>query len=167
MATNTGIRKCKKCQKEFVKRHSLDSYCSYECASAGKKVYPTKPKYIDKKAIYPVKKTTPIKKESSKNKCKCSDGTYIAVSLLNKLITAAKKSKSSKMMEEYGYVFCEDCMEFGVPPGVNQLELKIFDHSHEISVDECKKSGRSELAADVNNIRMRCRYHHRKHDKTL
>jgi len=32
-------------------------------------------------------------------------------------------------------------------------------------VDSCQKNGRCEKAWDLNNIRILCRYHHKKHDK--
>lgn len=158
MATNTGIRKCKKCKKEFEKKYALQSYCSYECANKGKS-YVERPKTE--------KKRSRINQESKTNMCRCSDGSMIKTSVLNKMIREAKAEKIRLMYALFGYVFCEDCYNEGVPENINEMDLKIIDCSHDVSVDECKKSGRSELAADHKNIRMRCRYHHRKKDKTL
>ena len=58
-------------------------------------------------------------------------------------------------MDEHGYYFCEDCK---VSSGV------IIDLSHEISIANCKKFGTVEIAYAVDNLRLRCRDCHRKHD---
>jgi len=60
--------------------------------------------------------------------------------------------------ETFGYNFCEekDC---------HKSQGVYLDCSHDISVDECQKSGRTELAWDVNNITIRCRDCHNKHDR--
>lgn len=165
MATNTGRRKCKHCSEEFVKKHPLQYLCGSECEMEYKLL-----KSPAKKPIKPtpiVKKQTKIKKVSSTNKYTLSDGTKISSKTLESYITLAKEAKIAEMMDNYGYIFCEDCNEFGLPPEpINEMELKIIDCSHEISVKEAKESGRSELCCDVDNIRMRCRIHHRIHDKT-
>lgn len=62
------------------------------------------------------------------------------------------------MLEEYGYIFCEEC-------GRNANSGVPIDCSHTISVDEAQKRGRAELAWSVDNIKMRCRLCHRIHDK--
>jgi len=159
MATNTGKRKCKACKKEFVKKSLLQSYCSPECAPRIKQ----KPISLKKQGNTPRK----IKSVSKTNKWACSDGTKLTSAQVDKYIHQAKEKKIVAMINVFGYVFCEDCKEHGVPEWVNEADLKRIDCSHETSVDECKKSGRTELAFAVPNIRMRCRFHHRKHDKTL
>lgn len=163
MATNTGRRKCKHCGVEFTKRRPLDCYCSIECDTANKKGK-TKVVAPAKKAVKPYK----IKQFSTKNKISLSDGTKMTPDALEKKIHKAKEVKIQEMIDNYGFVFCEDCGQYGEnrPKGVNEMDLTIIDCSHEISVKEAKESGRAELACDVDNIRMRCRYHHRIHDKT-
>ncbi len=164
MATNTGKRRCKNCQKEFVKKSPLDYLCSPECVRSYKNA-------IEKAQSYTympkeVKRNTEIKKVSDNNKYSQSDGTKISAKALERNIHIAKGVKVNEMIENYGYVFCEDCNEFGIPAGANEMELKIIDCSHQIGVKEAKETGRAELCYDVDNIRMRCRVHHRKHDKT-
>lgn len=165
MATNTGKRKCKHCKKEFVKRNSLQYLCSNECEREYKLL-----KSLAKKPIKPTviaKKQTKIKNVSSTNKYNQSDGTKISSKTLESYITLAKEAKIAEVMDNYGYIFCEDCNAFGLPPGqINEMELKIIDCSHEISVKEAKESSRAELCYAVDNLRMRCRIHHRIHDKT-
>jgi hypothetical protein len=164
MATNTGKRKCKQCKKEFIKTYPLQCRCSNECEIAHKKSHVKKT--IKNTLI--VKKQTKIKNVSDRNKFNQSDGTKISAKTLESYITLAKAAKIAEMDDNYGYIFCEDCNEFGHPPGpINEMELKIIDCSHQISVKEAKESGRAELCYDIDNIRMRCRIHHRIHDKTI
>lgn len=98
------------------------------------------------------------KLEEIMNHYRCSDGTKVTKSHIDREIRKAKKRKIADMLFETGYIFCEDCT---ASSGV------YIDCSHDISVDECQKSGRSELAWDVNNITLRCRDCHKKHDKNL
>ena len=84
-----------------------------------------------------------------------SDGERIAKSKIDKLVSNAKKMLIDEQFFEYGYNFCEECE---VSSGV------YLDCSHTISVDEAQKTRRSELAWDVNNLRVLCRYCHLKHD---
>jgi hypothetical protein len=144
----------------------LDCYCSYECANAAKNKNKPTSKPVNKPTPQVKRKQTKINQVSKTNKCICSDGTVYTTYELNVRIKKAKQQKIDLMEREFGYIFCEDCVDFGVPEKANPMELKIIDCSHEVSVDEAKKSGRSELAFEVKNIRMRCRVHHRKHDKT-
>lgn len=89
------------------------------------------------------------------NSYRLSDGSKMEKPKIDRLIRDAKKTKLEQMYSEHGYTFCEDCKR---STGVR------LDCSHDISVDECQKSGRTELAFDVNNITMRCRDCHIKHD---
>lgn len=89
------------------------------------------------------------------NSYRLSDGSKMEKPKIDRLIRDAKALKISIMKLEYDYIFCEDCKR---STGVR------LDCSHDISVDECQKSGRTELAFDVNNITMRCRDCHIKHD---
>jgi len=70
-------------------------------------------------------------------------------------ITKAKEQKISSFFDEHGYYFCEDC-------GTSSAFK--FDCSHEIPVSEAKNNGAVELAWDIQNIRLRCRKCHQKHD---
>lgn len=91
------------------------------------------------------------------NSYSCSDGTRLKQSVIERLIKKAKASKVQQQFEDDGYNHCEVC---GASNGT------YIDCSHDISVKECKESGRTELSFDVNNITMRCRLCHQKHDKT-
>lgn len=90
------------------------------------------------------------------NKFTDSNGNKWTKKQIDKKVHQAKQLKYDLMMDEYGYLFCEDC---GRSRGVR------LDMSHDISVDKCQKEGRCELAWDVNNITIRCRKCHQKHDK--
>lgn len=90
------------------------------------------------------------------NRFKDSNGNKHTKPAIDRYIREAKKRKIDMMYDEYGYVFCEDC---GRSNGV------LFDCSHDVSVDRAQKEGRCELAWDVDNISIRCRDCHRKHDK--
>jgi len=71
--------------------------------------------------------------------------------------TKIKKAKSNALSEqfyEFGYNFCTDCLSSNGR----------LDCSHTISVDEAQKTRRTELAWDVDNIKVRCRDCHIKHD---
>lgn len=93
------------------------------------------------------------------NYYKTSTGERVAKSTIDYRVREAKKKKIALMLDQYGYIFCEDC-------DVNASSGVFIDCSHEVSVDECQKTGRSELAWDINNnIKMRCRNCHEKHDK--
>lgn len=58
-----------------------------------------------------------------------------------------KKAKRQKSLDSMYTPYCERC-------GANSDGL---DMSHIVSVDECQKSGRSEIAWDVLNIELLCR----------
>lgn len=96
--------------------------------------------------------------ESFMNSYNTSSGIRVTKVEIDKLVRKAKEEKIAQMMDEYGYIFCEDC---------KQNDCKPIDCSHDISVKECQESGKSELAWDVNNITMRGRKCHQKHDKTF
>lgn len=89
------------------------------------------------------------------NTYKLSDGTRMLKSLIDKKVSEAKAQKIANMIEEYGYVFCEECKKNDCVP---------IDCSHNISVKECQESGKSELAWDLENITMLGRIHHAKKD---
>lgn len=87
-----------------------------------------------------------------------SNGERVLKTVIDSRVREAKAEKIQQMLDEHGYVFCEDC---------ERNDCKPVDCSHDVSVDQCQKQGKSELAWDVNNITMRGRPCHRKHDKTL
>ena len=87
---------------------------------------------------------------------KTSSGERIEKSVIDLRVRRAKKNKLDLQLEEYGYNFCEECKRSS---GTH------LDCSHDISVDKCQKNGMTELAYDVDNITIRCRRCHNKHDK--
>lgn len=92
------------------------------------------------------------------NSYKTSSGERIKQSVIESLVRKAKAEKVRQQVDEYGYNFCEECK---ISSGT------YLDCSHDISVKEAKEIGRTELAFDVNNITIRCRKCHQKHDKLL
>lgn len=94
------------------------------------------------------------------NYFKTSNGERVSKATIDRRVHEAKARKIDQMITDYGYVFCEE-----VNCGRNASSGVFIDCSHEISVDRCQKEGRAELAYDVNNIKMRCRPCHNKHDK--
>lgn len=88
-----------------------------------------------------------------------SSGERVAKSVIDRRTTEAKRQKIEDMTEEYGYIFCEEC-------GRNATTGIPLDCSHTISVNDAQKTGRTELAWTVSNIKIRCRICHQKHDNT-
>lgn len=86
------------------------------------------------------------------NSYKDSSGQWHKKIEIDRKIRDAKKDKVQSQLDEYGYNFCETCKKGG-----------ILDCSHIISVDDCQKSGRSEIAYDVRNIEILCRECHENH----
>jgi hypothetical protein len=96
-----------------------------------------------------------IPKQSRTKVLTCSDGERITRATFDRRIAQAKEQKLAEHFEKYGYFFCEDC---------KKNDCKPIDCSHDIPVSECIKSGTPELAYDVNNITLRGRKCHNKHD---
>jgi hypothetical protein len=86
-----------------------------------------------------------------------SFGDRISKSVIDARVREAKRKLLETQILEYGYNFCEDCKR---STGV------YLDCSHNESVDKCQKEGRSEEAYNVDNLKVRCRDCHRKHDKS-
>jgi hypothetical protein len=107
-----------------------------------------------------------MKKGKHQNTYKLSDGSRMTKSKIDSLVRLAKAKKVQDQLNEHGFNFCEDCFEYGRPKEANDMDLRILDNSHNISVDRCQKESKSELAWDLSNITIRCRYHHRLIDKT-
>lgn len=85
-----------------------------------------------------------------------STGERVSKATIDRRVRQAKQQKLEQQREEHGYNFCEDCGRSGGT---------YLDCSHEISVDECQKTGRAELAWDVDYIKIRCRRCHQIKDK--
>ena len=83
-----------------------------------------------------------------------SDEERVAKSTIDAKVRVAKSNALSEQFYEFGYNFCTDCL----------TSNGILDCSHTISVDEAQKTLRTELAWDVENIKVRCRECHIKHD---
>ena len=89
------------------------------------------------------------------NTYKCSDGTRLKQSVIERLITKAKRYKVQQQFDEHGYNFCEECL---ISSGT------YLDCSHDISVKKAKENGETELCFDANNITMLCRRCHQIRD---
>ena len=104
------------------------------------------------------------------NHYRCSNGTKVSKSFIDKKVHEAKEIKLTEQLDFYGFNFCTECQEIissnnaVILTKINEMDLKILDCSHIESVDSCQKNGHSEKAWDLNNIRILCRFHHRKHD---
>ena len=83
-----------------------------------------------------------------------SDEERIAKSTIDARVRVAKSNALSEQFYEFGYNFCTDCLS----------SAGRLDCSHTISVDEAQKTRRTELAWDVDNIKVRYRDCHIKHD---
>lgn len=92
------------------------------------------------------------------NSYQCSDGSRLKQSVIERLIRKAKAEKVRQQFDEHGYNFCEQCK---VSNGT------YLDCSHNVSVKKAKEQGKTELCFDVENITIRCRKCHQKHDKLL
>lgn len=83
-----------------------------------------------------------------------SDGIGVSKPAIDQRVRRAKAQVLEDQRTEYGYNFCEDC----------GIAIGRLDCSHDISVDQCQKQGKTELAWDIENITIRCRLDHIKHD---
>jgi len=86
---------------------------------------------------------------------KTSLGERVSKAEIDRKVKAAKKIKLEIQLEEHGYNFCEE---------TGQSSGTYFDCAHIISVDECQKSGRAELAWSLDNIKILARKVHQKKD---
>lgn len=86
-----------------------------------------------------------------------SDGTSVSSAQVERRIRVAKQAKLDRHDRIFGYVFCEDCKR-------NENCGEPIDLSHNISVKKAKEMRKVELAWSVDNIKLRCRICHRKHD---
>lgn len=84
-----------------------------------------------------------------------SNEERVAKSVIDAKVRKAKTNVLSSQYWEFGHNFCVDCLRSS---GV------YLDCSHTVSVDEAQKTRRSELAWDEDNVEVRCRECHIKHD---
>ena len=84
-----------------------------------------------------------------------SNGERVKKSIIDRRVRQAKRVKLENQLETWGYNFCEDCFRNDDLP---------LDCSHNISIDQCQKMGRAELAWDLDNIVIRGRKCHQKKD---
>lgn len=91
------------------------------------------------------------------NKYKCSDGSKVNQSQIDRNVRAAKQILIDNCIDKYGYVFCQEC---------GQNDCQPVDCSHNKSVDECKKEGKTELCWAISNMKLRGRPCHKKYDKS-
>ena len=89
------------------------------------------------------------------NYFKTTNGERISKATIDRNVRKTKEAKIYKHMQLYGYMFCTECRRNDCNP---------IDCAHIISVDECQKTGRSELAWDLDNIKIIGRRHHQKID---
>ena len=86
---------------------------------------------------------------------KLSSGEYINKSIIDRKVRDVKKKKLQLHLDEHGYYFCTTC---------KRNDCKPIDCAHVVSVDECQKSGKSELAWDLENLILEGRFCHQKRD---
>ena len=91
------------------------------------------------------------------NTYRCSDGERVKQSVVDYRTSKAKEQVLQNQLYEYGYNFCEEC-------GHNGSKFPL-DCSHDYSVGQAKKDGKTEQAWNIKNIVIRCRDCHQKHDK--
>jgi hypothetical protein len=87
-----------------------------------------------------------------------SSGERFKKSVIDVKVKRAKATKLEEQLDEYGYNFCEVC---------HKSSGTYLDCSHDISVKTAQETGHTELAWDVNNITIRCRLCHQKHDNLV
>ncbi len=96
------------------------------------------------------------------NHYKCSDGTRVSKSEIDKRVWETKRQKLEDQFNCFGYNFCEKATIYCEM----SEECHILDCSHNVSVKVCQELGQSELAWDLRNITILERKCHRIHDKT-
>ena len=86
-----------------------------------------------------------------------STGERVSKAEIDRKVRKAKELVIEAQKDLYGYNFCQVCGRNG-----SQTYL---DCSHIVSVDECQKTRRAELAWAPANIQVLCRKCHQKRDK--
>ena len=95
-------------------------------------------------------------KKPMANTYRTSTGERFTQPQIEAKIKQAKAKKLQNMIDEFGYVFCEQC---GVSSGT------YLDCSHDISIKRAKEEGKTEQCWNVKNITILCRKHHQEKDK--
>lgn len=90
------------------------------------------------------------------NHWNCTNGEKVTQHRLERNIRIAKQIKKDNFLKQHGFIFCEFT-------GVN-ASADIIDTMHIISVDKCKKMGKSELAWSQSNLKYGSRKFHEKFD---
>ena len=85
-----------------------------------------------------------------------STGERFTQSQIDARIRIAKAKALEMQFDEYGFHFCQNCKR-------NSSGTRL-DMSHNISVKECKETGRTELAFDFRNLTILCRLCHSSKD---
>lgn len=89
------------------------------------------------------------------NSYKISTGERVTKITIDRRVREAKKEKLAQQVNQFGYNFCTQCKANTDVP---------IDCAHVVSVDQCQRTGRSELAWDLENIRILGRSCHKKYD---
>ena len=97
-----------------------------------------------------------MRNSSSINTYGCENGMRVSKLIINRNIRKAKEIKTQQFRKDYDCIYCE----FTGQSGGTYIDIM-----HIISVDECQKSGRANLAWDQKNLRFGTRDIHNKHDK--
>lgn len=87
---------------------------------------------------------------------KTSTGERVSKPQIDRKVREAKATALASQLEDFGYNFCVTCKRSS---GV------ILDCAHVVSVNDCQKNGKSELAWDTKNIKIMCRNCHAEYDK--
>lgn len=98
------------------------------------------------------------------NRYKTSSGEWITKAQIDRNTRDAKTQLIANQYQEHGYNFCITCLGKPIPESANDMECRILDCAHIISVKECQEIGRAELCWDLNNMIIECRYHHKIRD---
>jgi len=83
----------------------------------------------------------------SKPTYECSDGTRLTKVQVNYLVTAAKADFLEDFRDKYDFHYCEGCKR---STGVR------LTCSHIVSVDQCQKAGRTEVAFSKYDLELLC-----------
>ncbi len=103
--------------------------------------------------------------KQSKTHYHTSDGERISKTEIDHRVREVKRQKLEEQLNDYGYNFCVECVKKTINYLPDSMNFRTLDCSHIKSVDECQKTGHSELAWDKDNIRILCRFHHQEYDK--
>lgn len=80
------------------------------------------------------------------NSYSSSDGTRYKKSVIDNKVKKAKRQFLEDFRDEHGYHYCEHC----------KRSDKKLSCSHIVSVDQCQKAGKCEVAWDTYNLLLLC-----------